>query len=86
MISQLKHGGKFEPSSYCSSAESFSEIGTKNNKKHRSISMQGESSKNKVIFPRKWHRKGRSRVTFPEYCQSQRRCSTKLTVKKFTIN
>jgi len=53
--------------------------------------MQWTIRKNKIPPPtkrkdRKWHTKGRARISFPEYHKSKRRYSTKLKAGKFTIN
>lgn len=91
VFSQLKHGGKFESSGYCSLVESLTETGTKNNKQQGNINMKRKKIRKNKIAPapkkdRKWHMKGRARISFPEYYKSKRRCSTKLKADKFTIN
>lgn len=93
LFSQLKHGGKFESSSYTSLVENLVEIGTRNNKQHRNINMKGKIRKKRIPaldFPSKkdrtWHMKGRARTSFQEYYKSKRRCSTTLKADKFTIN
>lgn len=93
LFSQLKHGGKFESSSYCSLVESLAETGTKNNKQHGNINMKGKIRKKRILAPpfpckkdRTWHMKGRARTSFQEYYKSKRRRSTTLKADKLTIN
>lgn len=51
VFSQLKHGGKFESSSYCSLVERLAETGTKNNKQHGNINMKGNVRETKISPP-----------------------------------